>query len=919
MEYLPLYEKYMKINKEIIDVHDILTKFKDNISKFKNINLKDNIESFQQNYKNYFNKFTGLKRFSIPVFGKISSGKSTLLNYILNLYGIFETNSNISTKFICIVRHNSNLENGPKIYKVSIRERGVLIKDNKKIKLWNFEKDEEIKGDIKQIIEERNHALGNLEFRDSNWQKYFLILEANIPLFNDYNHKYSKFFEFLDVPGLNEFTTENDITKQFYYKELIPFFIYNVGFSLFIFDAEKQESEDSISIINNIMNQYFDNDSCNIKNSIFILNKIDKIVNQEEELLNFKKILNQNLKCQIGKDCSFIKLSALLLYLRRFKYKSFDDYLLCIIEEFNNKEKISLEEYLIKKMSTDFDIIIEENLNLDIDELEEEESLSIEQKNALEKINNNAIKKGLNGELSINNYIYYKNYFITYSKNKKEELGEQHLNFISLLNQSFHNTIQKYFDKYQYKNLNNTLMIELGLTQEDLKKIQIKDNSISSIINPLEEIKSLKDIIDSLYKIEPNENYIRDLSKTFNEAYLDIKKKKLRIPLLGEYSSGKSSLLNTIIGYDFNIIPIDTKVCTNIALIIKYTKDKTNISLEHTFLKKTSQNFYFFESDEESLAVDLKIINLVLILLNSLYSKFPNNLSLQEKIFKLIKNLKNLDIEDSSYCLNNLIKVLNKEISLESIFDLDLKKVFENLFLNENDSNNENNDFFSRAFFILNIPIETFDLMNIQDDIKEAIELIDFPGLDSVNNYFSSEVLQHLLQFSDGFIFVNKGNSIMEYEKVRNLNKIIQLIIDNKKNEFSFKSCLFILNRCDEEEIDLEESKKEIEKIFEINSREKTFNEIIAISNKLKDLENINITKFSNTIYSEFKSFKNKVNDFDNYLNQYEIKIDKKYEAKKHLLLLRKKVYEDVCMISSEKYKNFKNKQIDIKNIKTIY
>ena len=114
----------------------------------------------------------------------------------------------------------------------------------------------------------------------------------------------------------------------------------------------------------------------------------------------------------------------------------------------------------------------------------------------------------------------------------------------------------------------------------------------------------------------------------------------------------------------------------------------------------------------------------------------------------------------------------------------------------------------------------------------------------------------------------------------------------------------------------MEESKKEIEKIFEINSREKTFNEIIAISNKLKDLENINITKFSNIIYSEFKSFKNKVNDFDNYLNQYEIKIDKKYEAKKHLLLLRKKVYEDVCMISSEKYKNFKNKQIDIKKYK---
>ena len=144
--------------------------------------------------------------------------------------------------------------------------------------------------------------------------------------------------------------------------------------------------------------------------------------------------------------------------------------------------------------------------------------------------------------------------------------------------------------------------------------------------------------------------------------------------------------------------------------------------------------------------------------------------------------------------------------------------------------------------------------MNIPEDLKETIELIDFPGLDSINNLFSSEVLKHLIQFSDGFIFVNKGNSIMEAEKVKNLNKIIQYI-QNKKYEFSFKSCLFILNRCDEVEIDIEQSKKEYERIFEINSREKTFNELIAISNKLKDLDNINITKFSNTLYSEFKSF----------------------------------------------------------------
>ena len=171
------------------------------------------------------------------------------------------------------------------MYNVSVSERGEYIKDNKKIKLWNFEKDGEINGDIKEIIENRNHVLGNLEFKDSNWEKDFMILETNIPLFNDNNHRFSELFEFMDVPGLNEFSSDDDVSKQFYYKELIPFFIYNVGFSLFIFDAEKQESEDSLSIINNIMNQFFNNDPNKLKNSIFILNS--KIENPNEELKKF--------------------------------------------------------------------------------------------------------------------------------------------------------------------------------------------------------------------------------------------------------------------------------------------------------------------------------------------------------------------------------------------------------------------------------------------------------------------------------------------------------------------------------------------------------------------------------------------------------------------------------------------------------
>ena len=176
MEYLPLKQKYMQVNEEITSINELLTKFQENVLKIKDNKMKAEIQNFNSYYENYYSKFIGLKRFSIPVFGKISSGKSTLLNYILNLHGIFETNYNISTKFICIVRHNSKLITGPKMYNVSVSERGEYIKDNKKIKLWNFEEDGEINGNIKQIIEDRNHALGSLEFKHNNWKKYFMVL-----------------------------------------------------------------------------------------------------------------------------------------------------------------------------------------------------------------------------------------------------------------------------------------------------------------------------------------------------------------------------------------------------------------------------------------------------------------------------------------------------------------------------------------------------------------------------------------------------------------------------------------------------------------------------------------------------------------------------------------------------------------------
>ena len=294
----------------------------------------------------------------------------------------------------------------------------------------------------------------------------------------------------------------------------------------------------------------------------------------------------------------------------------------------------------------------------------------------------------------------------------------------------------------------------------------------------------------------------------------------------------------------------------------------------HTFLEKTSRGFYVFKSENNPIANDLDTIKSVLNLLNVLYSSFKE--SFQNKILQFIKNLSNINEENRIDYINNLTKILNKEISLKNINDFSLQLKLQPLFSNTNNSIEEEQDFFKRAFFLLNIPIEAYDIINLPDDVKETIELIDFPGLDSANNIFKSRVLEHLIQFSDQFIFVNKGNSILESEKA-NILKIIIDKVQNRKFEFTFKSCLFVLNRCDEVEINVENCKKEYEKILEINKREKTWNEIIAT--KIKRF-NVNVTKFSNSLYFKYNKFAERINDYEKYLNEIENKIDKKFEGK---------------------------------------
>ena len=173
--------------------------------------MKAKIQDFNLNYSKYEN----LVRFSVPIIGKISSGKSTILNFILDLKEKLQVKTNTTIRFVCLIRHNKLLKNkDPLIYNVEFIPRAVDYN------YYNFEKGNLIEGDIKDIIQKRNEDLNN-KIIDEIPENYFYIIENFIPFFEGEYEKYADYFEFLDVPGLNEVSNNLNI-DNIYYEKVLP-------------------------------------------------------------------------------------------------------------------------------------------------------------------------------------------------------------------------------------------------------------------------------------------------------------------------------------------------------------------------------------------------------------------------------------------------------------------------------------------------------------------------------------------------------------------------------------------------------------------------------------------------------------------------------------------------------------------------
>ena len=332
--------------------------------------------------------------------------------------------------------------------------------------------------------------------------------------------------------------------------------------------------------------------------------------------------------------------------------------------------------------------------------------------------------------------------------------------------------------------------MKLDYSLNDINKIFEEIKKQHTFNYSINKMKQLKEILLKLEKLEPNNEFIKKIIKDYEELMIFLKKhSKIRISTLGLYSSGKSTILNYIIGK--NILPTSEDECTKRSVIIRY-HDKDEPELYKTAFKKKS-DYYYFEDGEKPICFGTEEIK-------------------------------------------NKLKLLNEtEINFEE------------------------------SFYLLKIKIKLFDDFKFDKNLKSKIELIDFPGLHTKNNFYEKDIFNPLMKFCDGFIFLNKNDLINDKSNVDSLREII-LRIESKKLFFNLNSCLFILNNFGEDYLNIFKAKINLEQIIFGKIKESGFWNIFKFQKYQKSNLNINLVEFNAGFYERCIKFYEEISDFKHFI-----------------------------------------------------
>ena len=877
----------------------------------------------------------GLGKYTIPIIGVLSSGKSTFINGLFLNNSILEVGMGHTTKFICIIRHQHELESGKyRFTKVKINSDS-LIKDGDTIEDEIAIKNKIIEINKKEVVSEE--ILNN-----------FYLLELNIHLIDDtkLNDELLKDIDFLDIPGLDFFEAKKNSQNEIESKKITNIFKNfkeKLKYFIIIFDCLCLHHDTAFSILEKIKNEF----NIELKNNLIVINKINLMPEKTaeeikeyfiQELLKKPDIINHNKN-------TILLLNAEKIILQQQYKKRFDlfiKYLYYLFCEFTLEKRTTEEN--IKNSFLDYiiDFIDKKKEELNIGDIDANNITNYEEviKPAFEQIYTNAYHSeqikyiqeetkedffnDLNKDLFLELYYLYLNNFIKYDLNEYNEAKKEITNYLKMI-------------------CNN---------KEDIK-IKVDDNIKEKKNKNLSFIKKLDEFMKSniLTQYESGNNVNDNLNREFNKILKEMNQRKnlivnaflnhqFRISVVGLSSVGKSYFINCLIGKE--ILETGSGETTQFGLIIE-NHDSDEVSLWRAKYKyicdENGKEYLIFEKDKDSFVNGFDNVKNHLLLLNKnkIHQEKDN---IEDKIdlfrFWILKirismcrfknfNVQILDIPG----LGTSIKYVETEIfknlisTSNIIFHiLDYNRLGE---ADKEISNNINkyiNDYRLDPYFASKNTLYLLNKLNplineeinYEDKISEIFEykkeLIDFIEIN--NNFFDDVIKVTNFTFSS-YLKTNYDNYQRRYKKryqdfvkffnAFNKNKILN--IDNSKQIIKDKAI---------EEFQLflsKEDKEEHEKIiFEhINNDENFKNNLLyfytiekinldknGTLEKIDKLNNIIIEKFGYTrdyfkkIIKDFILNINKLlqnildsrsipkDDLEGIKNQFKDEIESKYD-----------------------------------------
>ena len=792
----------------------------------------------------------------VPIAAMISAGKSKILNTILNVK-FLESNTNITTKFVNIMRYNPEVTETI-FYHLKIK------KENEEYIYYQDLSYETKKGDEAVIKENKNINKKLSSEKNVDYNDIFYMTEINDAKFIE-DKQYLLSHDLCDIPGLSEYQKQqnDDSEKVTYLTEIFKRLKYYIDGCIFVFSIENYQNDENFEILKKLHEVI----GKNIANFLVILNKLDLSKDPEEDIKKCKEKLIkkfQDFEIFNLNWNTFVPISAFNLeneLLMSVNFSNFIKYLFDIYKEEINKSNdnnnitfISYLASIIRNKTSETIKKTVEELNKNNNEINKKIKEIIRDIVEQSKGNNN-INLGIN---------------INYDKEEEEEEEEEEYEIIKIIKMiyilyeknelSLHrsketNEILKYFTTKNYESKNSLI----SLLNEKSNNNPGKNNEIiENLASFCEEFKNSINYSDKF------KNLILDVEKII--SYLKISN-NIYIPFLGESNSGKSTIINSIIGKD--LLPTNLGVCTKRCVIIKY-KNNDDIVMKKLELKTEeffNKSYYYFE---EKKCIGIGEAN-ILELLTGL------NYEYNEKE------------EDSYYCIETRIKL--------------------------------------------------FDDLEFDENLKDKICLIDFPGYCD-GNIYEKKIYEKVMTICNTFIFIVRNSVIKENYTQSILDQIFQQAKEQKhklSSEF-IKSCLFILNNFTSTKIensDLEKAKNDIKEIIggiNVNDIKLCFfnalyylgyvnfyNYFFDLDKTLKD-EYDNFGNYKSRIYNKFfhpiSTFFNTFNDY--LLEKLNTKInrfDKKFKSKTQSINdnIKNKVIN--TLLQCEGNENEKQKENIIKRI----